>query len=146
MKQIGRYEIVEQIGRGAMGEVYRAVLHGVADFQKLVALKVLHQMRTDDPALRSDLIKEARIGAILHHPNIVETFELGEVNNCLYISMELVEGMSLRKLISETGPFPRELLGTFTANSQGLHYAQQVRFDGKNSTSFIGTSNLQTYF
>ena len=54
MKQIGRYEVVEQIGRGAMGEVYRAFLHGVAGFQKLVALKVLHQMRTDDPALRNE--------------------------------------------------------------------------------------------
>ena len=45
-----------------MNTVYRAVLHGVAGFQKLVALKVLHPMRFDDPKLRDDLIKEARIG------------------------------------------------------------------------------------
>ena len=71
-------------------------------------------------------------GAILHHPNIVETFELGEVNNCLYISMELVEGMSLRKLISETGALPKRTCWELSLQIlKGLHYAQQVRFDGK---------------
>ena len=49
-----------------------------------------------DVNLRLDLIKEAKIGAVLHHPDLVETSGMGEDNDCLYIAMELVEGISLR--------------------------------------------------
>ena len=77
MEQLGRYHLQKKIGQGAMGEVYRAVLKGMAGFQKLVALKVLFPFGTEAESMRRDLIKEAKIGAMLHHPNVVETYELG---------------------------------------------------------------------
>ena len=131
MKQIGRYEVVEKIGRGAMGEVYKAVLHGVAGFQKLVALKVLHPLRMKDMNLKLDLVREAKIGAVLHHPNLVETFEMGEDNSCLYIAMELVEGMSLRKLLNDVGALSKRTSWEISMGIlKGLSYAHQVQFDG----------------
>ena len=70
----GRYELQALVGRGGMGEVYRAELNGPAGFRKAVAVKVL---RPGTRATADDLFKEARLGALLQHPNVVGTYELG---------------------------------------------------------------------
>jgi serine/threonine protein kinase len=98
-----RYEIQSLIGRGGMGEVYRAVdtrLH------RPVALKVL---RTDKDASASvadaggvaRLLREARAAAALNHANSVAIYELGEAEGIAYIAMELVTGMTLRRYVGE---------------------------------------------
>ena len=114
-----------------MGEVYRAVLQGIAGFQKLVALKVLFPFGADTENMRRDLIKEAKIGAMLHHPNIVETYELGEEQGRLFIAMELLEGPNLRNLIQKDGALPpRVCLDILIGIAQGLHYAHTRTYDG----------------
>ena len=131
VQQLGRYQLVEKIGQGAMGEVYRAVLQGIAGFQKLVALKVLYPFGQEAESMRRDLIKEARIGAMLHHPNIVETYELGEEKGRLFIAMELLEGPNLRKLIQKEGALPpRVCLEMLRGITQGLHYAHTRSYEG----------------
>ncbi len=91
---IGRYALQELLGKGAMGEVYRAILHGPAGFQKTVALKVLlPSITTRNTDFRATLTNEARLGGLLKHPNVVETYELGEESDLLYIAMEYVAGL-----------------------------------------------------
>ena len=78
-KKIGRYVLVELLGKGAMGEVWRAVLHGPAGFQKTVAVKLISDLDAQSKeSVRQQLINEARLGALLKHPNVVETYDLGE--------------------------------------------------------------------
>ena len=94
----GRYTLQSVLGEGGMGRVYSAVLNGPAGFRKPMAIKVL---RTGRP---SDLINEACISGMLRHPNIVDTFELGESSGQLFIAMELVEGVSLSALLRQRSP------------------------------------------
>lgn len=87
-EQLGRYEVVRLLGEGGAGSVYEAVLHGPAGFRKPVALKVLHDARLD-------LAREACLGGLLRHPNLVEVYELGRVDELWYCAMELVTGGTL---------------------------------------------------
>lgn len=88
-----RFRIVQELGRGGMGIVYRAYdekLH------RDVALKVLPAQFASRGEHRARFLREARAGAALSHPNIVTIHEIGEVNGRIFVAMELVEGESLR--------------------------------------------------
>src|SRR5688572_32212436 len=95
--RIGVYELVRRIGAGGMGEVWEATLHGPAGFRKQVALKLLHARPSEQD--RALLVREARIGARLQHPNVVGVIGLGEVDGAWHIVMELVRGPSLAQLV-----------------------------------------------
>ncbi|MBX2799694.1 MAG: protein kinase [Myxococcales bacterium] len=86
--RIGRYDIVRLLGEGGAGRVYEAVLNGPLGFRKGVALKVLRDERRD-------LVREARLGGLLRHPNVVEVYELGQADGAWYCAMELVTGGTL---------------------------------------------------
>jgi predicted ATPase len=100
-QRLGRYTLVRSLGRGGGGEAWEAVLHGPRGFTRSVALKLL----PDGVAGREldNLIHEARIGALLQHPNLVATHELAEIDGVVFIAMELVHGMSVREL-ARRGP------------------------------------------
>ncbi|MCB9683466.1 MAG: protein kinase [Alphaproteobacteria bacterium] len=101
--RFGRYEILRRLGVGGTGEVWQAWLVGPEGFRKPVALKVLR----GDPELdRGSLIREARLGGMLQHPNIVGIHDLGEVDGRWYVAMELCDGVSLARLLRERGPLP----------------------------------------
>jgi TolB-like protein/predicted Zn-dependent protease len=95
--RLGHYRILERIGTGGMGEVYRA--HDDA-LQRDVAIKVLPAATAEDEAARSRLLREARAAAALNHPHICTVYEVGEAGGRTFIAMELVEGSSLDRLIS----------------------------------------------
>lgn len=94
--QIGTYTLVAPLGNGAMGMVWEAVLRGPRGFRRPVALKLLRAK-----GARETLVREARLGALLSHPNIVAVHDLGDVDDHLYVAMELVRGASVQQLAWE---------------------------------------------
>jgi serine/threonine-protein kinase len=101
---IGHYRIVDKIGSGGMGIVYKAS-HVMAD-SKPVAIKVIREEYSKDPTQRKRFLNEALLVDQLDHPHIVKVFERGEHNEQLFIAMELLEGQSLTELIQDGGHIP----------------------------------------
>jgi len=97
-RKLDRYELLYEVGRGGMGSVWAAVLRGKHGFEKLVAIKTVLPEFAAEPRFRQLLLNEARITARIEHPNVVQTFELGEHHGSLYVVMEWVEGESLHVL------------------------------------------------
>ena len=97
-KTLGRYRIVGELGRGAMGAVYRA-LDPVIDRE--VAIKTLLPNLPPEvlQEVRERFIREARSAGRLSHPNIVTIFDVGEQDGMAYIAMELLEGHSLQQIL-----------------------------------------------
>jgi len=102
-----RYAVESLIGRGGMGEVYRAV---DTRLRRKVALKVLRPGRDGDPDAVARLFREARAAAGLTHPNTVAIHDIGEANGTFYIVMELVTGTPLLAYVGdERTPLPRKV-------------------------------------
>lgn len=98
-RKLGPYELLESIGRGGMGEVFRARLSADTGFEKSVAIKCLDASLNATRA-RDRFIHEATFAAALHHPNLVEVFEFGESESGeLYIVMEHIVGSDLRQVL-----------------------------------------------
>ena len=97
---LGHYRILEKIGAGGMGEVYRAR----DDFlRRDVAIKMLHLGLLDDPRAKEKLLREARSSSALNDPHICTIYEVGESDGKAFIAMELVEGRPLNSLIPAKG-------------------------------------------
>ena len=128
-KKLGRYELFEVIGKGGMGEVYRAIQHGPAGFQKEVALKLLHESASSEKA-RKELVAEARLGGIFRHPNLVEVLDLGLADGRLFVVMELVDGCTFKNLIKQERLSPQACLEIGIQICSGLSYAHNLEVDG----------------
>lgn len=92
LPRIEGYEVLEELGRGGMGVVYKA-RHLALD--RVVAVKVLRTDRAHDSASRDRFLAEARAVARLRHPGIVQIFEVGQADEMVYFTLELIEGGSL---------------------------------------------------
>lgn len=95
-RRFGDYELLERIGRGGMGVVYRAWQHSL---QREVALKVIASA-SEDAAAVARLMTEARMAAQLHHPNIVPVFEVGAVDDVHFFTMPLLRGATLAQQLA----------------------------------------------
>jgi eukaryotic-like serine/threonine-protein kinase len=100
--RFAQYLIVDPLGAGGMGEVYRA---RDEQLDRDVAVKVLPASTFDDPTARARLVREARAAAALNHPNVCTVYQVGEANGQTYIAMELVEGETLSATLAG-GPLP----------------------------------------
>jgi serine/threonine-protein kinase len=109
----GRYRLGERLGAGGMAVVYHATVDGPAGFQRSLVIKRMHPEFARDPAFLKMLIAEARLSALLHHPNIVQVHELGEVDGEHFLAMEYVDGWDLSTVLkhaTRTGqPIPPAL-------------------------------------
>src|SRR5262245_59154935 len=103
--RIGPYEVVEQIGAGGMGEVYRA--HD-ARLDRSVAIKVLAQQISSHPDAIQRFEREAKTVASLNHPNICSLYDTGDHAGSRYLVMEYLEGETLAQRL-EKGPLPLDL-------------------------------------
>jgi len=105
MKSIGRYTLLEEIGRGSMGSVHRA-----SDplIERNVAIKTVSLAKLDDGSLEPRLrfLREAKAAGRLSHPGIVAVYDVGELEDMAYIVMEFVEGRSLKDLLDRGTPIP----------------------------------------
>ena len=123
MQQLGKYEIISEIGRGAMGSVYKARDPLI---NRLVALKTI----TGGPSAQANLLdrfyQEARSAGALQHPNIVTIYELGHEKNTPFIAMEFLEGESLDRIIEQRPVLPLSVkLGYIVHVCEALAYAHQ---------------------
>ncbi|HVK73669.1 MAG TPA: serine/threonine-protein kinase [Kofleriaceae bacterium] len=98
-----RYRVLEVIGRGGMGVVYK-VEH--VRMGKIAAMKVLHRDLADDPEVVHRFEREAAAVSKLHHPNTVQVFDFGTANGALYLVMEYVRGQDLGHVVDRDGPLP----------------------------------------
>jgi eukaryotic-like serine/threonine-protein kinase len=122
LKKIGRYKLAGEIGRGAMGIVYKAE---DPNLDRVVALKTISLDK--DAEGRAEYQKrfmlEAKAAGKLNHPNIVTTFDFGEVDGVAYLAMELLEGTDLRKRVQQGVIPPIEALEIGCQIAEGLAYA-----------------------
>jgi serine/threonine protein kinase len=99
LRQLGRYQLVELIGRGGMAQVWRARIVGPAGFERPVVIKRILPHLAEDPEFAEMFIHEARMSARLSHPNVVQVFELGEFDGEYFIAMEYLRGHDLLRLV-----------------------------------------------
>lgn len=109
VEEFGKYHLLEKIATGGMAEVYRSRAYGMAGFEKILVIKrILDHLAEDEEFVRL-FIDEARIAVSLLHVNIVQVFELGEVDGHYFMAMEYVHGLDLARFASRAkklGPFP----------------------------------------
>jgi len=100
--KFGKYYLLEKIATGGMAELFRAKLTGAEGFEKLIAIKKILQHLNSEDKLVSSFIDEAKLAALLHHPNIVQVYDFGYMNETYYIAMEYLFGKDLRFTIKRT--------------------------------------------
>ncbi len=121
--RFGSYEILQRLGAGGMGEVYRAK---DTRLDRQVAIKTLSLDRGSQSDALSRFEQEARSACALNHPNIVTIYELGHVNGTRYIAMELVDGETVRALLA-SGPIPfRKAVAIAAQIADGLAKAHEI--------------------
>jgi predicted Ser/Thr protein kinase len=113
-------EILELLGRGGMGAVYKA---RQKQLDRLVALKILPPSVSIDPAFADRFAREAKALARLNHPNIVTLYEFGRTDGLFYFLMEFVDGVNLRQLLNAGRIAPREALAIVPQICDALQYA-----------------------
>lgn len=99
LEEFGNYYLLEKIAVGGMAELFKARQRGVANFEKIVAIKrILPHLSDNDEFVRM-FIDEAKLAAQLTHPNIAQIYDLGKASGFYYIAMEYVDGKDLRSLL-----------------------------------------------
>ena len=104
----GRYSLLELVGRGGMGEVWKA--HDSAT-NRLVAVKVLNKQFADDEVFQQRFHREARAAAGLNDPHVVPIHGYGEVDGRLYVEMRLIEGRGLDEILQQGPLYPDRAVG-----------------------------------
>jgi serine/threonine-protein kinase len=122
-QQISGYQLLEKLGQGSAGAVYKA---RQLSMNRLVAIKILHPRRAADATYLARLTREAHLAAKLSHNNIVQAIDVGSVGNVHYFIMEYVEGTTLRKELDQGRQFPEaEAVDIVLQIAQALEHANR---------------------
>ncbi len=130
IEHVGRYELLMELAKGGMAELYLGRLHGVGGFTRLVAIKRILPHLAEDKVFHDMFLNEGRIAAHLSHPNICQVHELGEDAGSLFLAMEYLDGVPWDALIKR---MPRNLetlrlaAGVIAQACEGLHYAHELK-------------------
>jgi WD40 repeat protein/serine/threonine protein kinase len=140
---LGEYVLLDKLGEGGMGEVYKARHRTM---ERVVALKVLSHRLVDSPEAIRRFRQEVKAAARLMHPNIVVAHDAGEYQGTHYLVTEYVDGQDLGKLLRQRGQLPiAEAVGYVVQAAHGLHYAHQhgvVHRDIKPSNLLVDREGL----
>ncbi|HEY5072127.1 MAG TPA: protein kinase [Caulobacteraceae bacterium] len=140
MRLVGRYEVGERIGEGAMADVYRAFDPRI---NRVLAIKILKQGYRQNRQYTARFLREAKAAGALSHPNIVTIYDVGEVDGYPYIAMELLEGSPLDTISSGSDGLPTQrVLQIGLQLAEALRYAHGlgiVHRDIKPSNIMLGT-------
>jgi eukaryotic-like serine/threonine-protein kinase len=131
IRRLGRYELIGQLAKGGMGTVFLARHGDKAGFQRLFAVKVLHEHLVDEPGFVDMLQDEGRLAARIHHPNVVGVVDLGRQDDYHYIVMDYVEGPTFATLTRRNiGPIPlAQCIAIVLDALEGLHAAHTLTDD-----------------
>ena len=122
---LSKYAVLEKIGEGGMGIVFKA---NQRSMNRVVALKILSPKYSSKPRFVDQFIKEARAAGALNHPNIIQVHDVGTENNIHYFSMELVEGPTCMQSLRSQGTFKvAEALEITRQTAKALEYAHSQR-------------------
>jgi tRNA A-37 threonylcarbamoyl transferase component Bud32 len=122
-RQLGEYDLLEPLGQGGMGEVWKA-RHRRLD--KLVAIKLLHAHRQTSQVAVERFLREMKALGRLDHPNVVEASDAGEQSGVVYLVMKLVEGTDLARLVRDGGPLSTaEACALVRQAALGLQYLHE---------------------
>lgn len=131
---LGRYELLLPIAKGGMAQVWAARLLGTRGFRKIVAVKTILHGVMDDTRLERMFMEEASLASQIHHPNVVQTLELGDHEGTLYLAMEWVDGEPLHFILAhaqDRGGLPLSIAVNVVGQAcKGLHAAHELRDDG----------------
>ncbi len=122
----GRYIVLEQLGRGGMGVVYKAY---DPDLDRKIALKLLSTRRGSESRgdrARERLLREAKALAQLSHPNVVSAYDVGTLDDDVFVAMELVEGTTLPQWLRDERPSWRQIIGVMIDAGKGIAAAHQA--------------------
>ena len=122
-RPFGRYRLVELIGRGGMGEVWRA--HDTA-IDRVVALKVLPANFADDEVFQERFRREAHAAAGLNEPHVIPIYDFGEIDGRLCVTMRLIEGRDLRSILAEGPLEPARAVKIIDQIASALHAAHRI--------------------
>jgi len=132
LEMFGKYELLSLISRGGMAEIYHARMTGLSGFSKDTALKRILPEHSRNEEFVHLFVNEARVAAKLHHANIVQVFDFGDIDGEYYLAMELVNGTDLRKFLRPSQKKKESVdieLAAFiiTQVFKGLHYAHTAK-------------------
>jgi serine/threonine protein kinase len=137
-ERLGRYRILRELGRGAMGAVYLAQ---DSQLDRTVALKAPRFTGADGPEIRQRFLSEARAAASIEHPNICPIYDVGEIDGTPYLTMAYVQGRTLAQLLEDRTPWPQRqaasLVRELTKPLQAAHDRGVVHRDLKPSHIMI---------
>src|ERR1700757_766637 len=119
----GRYRLVELLGRGGMGEVWRAY---DTTIDRVVALKVLPANLADDPVFQQRFRREARAAAGLDDPHVVPIYDFGEIDGRLYVTMRLIKGRDLQTVLADGPLAPQRAVRIIEQIASALHAAHRL--------------------
>ncbi len=125
MDHIGRYQILSELGKGAMGVVYKATDPNIGRTVAIKTLRLdLHGMEADEMLQRFK--NEARAAGVMNHPNIITIYDAGEIEGMFYIAMEFIEGQTLAELLKQEKMLPLErIIDVVCQTCAGLDYAHE---------------------
>lgn len=122
-KKLGKFEIRQVLGRGAMGEVYLGTDPGIG---REVAVKTILNSNAQGGDAKERFAREAKAAGVLNHPNLVTVYEFGEDQGVLYIAMEYVRGHDLEELLRQQALTRSELLEVLAQVCDGLDFAHRA--------------------
>src|SRR3712207_6088830 len=100
-ERFGRYVLLDVIGRGGMAECYRSVVQGVEGFQRVFVIKRILRDKAASRDLVEMFVNEARISALLNHPNIVQIYDFGQIEGQYFLAMEYLGGKDLLTVLRQ---------------------------------------------
>ena len=125
--RFGKYTLIRKLAVGGMAELFLAIQRSVAGFEKLIVIKRILPAMNQDRAFIDMLLHEARVAATLSHPNIVQIFDVGQVDGTYFIAMEHVHGEDLRSIVRQ---MKKKSLNEFPLEHAICHRARHLRGPG----------------